>query len=115
MWLMMQQGTPEDFVLATGRTASVREFLELCLKFANVPFECRGEGDDEHYIDMRTGKPIARLDPAYRRPAEVDLLIGDASKAKKLLGWEAKTSLEELARIMLEADCAALGVQLPVR
>ncbi len=110
MWRMLQQDTPDDFVLATGRTASVRDFTELCLKIAGIPFEKQGEGDNEHYLDTRTGKTIVAIDPAYKRPAEVDLLIGDASKAKRVLGWKATTSLEELARIMMEADAAALGV-----
>lgn len=111
MWRMLQQETPDDFVLATGRTASVRDFTELCLQIAGIPFEKQGEGDGEHYIDTRSGKTIVAIDPAYKRPAEVDLLIGDASKAKRVLGWEATTSLEGLARIMMEADAAGLGVK----
>lgn len=112
MWMMLQQETPDDFVLATGKTAMVREFLELCLGIAGIPFEKSGEGVNEKYIDTRTGKAVAAVDPAYHRPAEVDLLIGDASKAKRVLGWEAKTQMSELARIMMESDCKALGVAL---
>ncbi|MBI3619168.1 GDP-mannose 4,6-dehydratase [Candidatus Peregrinibacteria bacterium] len=112
MWRMMQQNSPQDFVLATGKTASVREFLELCLGHANIPFERRGKGKEETYVDTRTGKTIVAIDPHYYRPAEVDYLHGDPSKAKKELGWEAKTSVEELAKIMLEADCKAEGVAL---
>lgn len=115
MWKMLQHDTPDDFVLATGRTTSVREFLESCFTVAGIPFERQGEGDDEKYVDTRSGKVVAKIDPAYKRPAEVDLLIGDASKAKRLLGWEAKTSLEELARLMMEADCAMHGIELPAR
>jgi GDPmannose 4,6-dehydratase len=110
MWRMLQQDTPEDFVLATGRTATVREFLEICLNHAGYSFERKGKGNDEVYIDTKTGKTIVLVDPRYQRPSEVDLLIGDASKAKKKLKWEAKTSLEELAKIMLEADMKAVGV-----
>ncbi len=113
MWLMLQQSEPEDYVLATGRTASVREFLELCMKHLNIRYEKKGSGKGEVYLDTKTGKTIVALDPLYHRPAEVDFLLGDASKAKKMLGWEAKTSLEELAKIMLEADCKELGVTLP--
>jgi len=112
MWMMLQEDTPDDYVLATGRTASVREFLELCLQHVGFSFERKGEGKDEHYIDTKTGKTIVKIDPDYYRPAEVDLLIGDASKAKNVLGWEAKTQLDELARIMMDADCNALGVKL---
>ncbi len=113
MWRMLQQEKPDDYVLATGKTAAVREFVELCLRHLDVPFVREGEGLDEVYRDKRTKKAIVAVDPRYRRPAEVDLLIGDASKAKRLLGWEAKTTLSDLAAVMLEADCAALGVTLP--
>lgn len=113
MWLMMQQPQPEDYVLATGRETSVREFLELCLRCAGIPFERRGDGKDEIYIDTRSGKTIVSIDPYYYRPSEVDHLLGDPSKAAKKLGWKATTSVEELARIMMEADCKALGVTLP--
>ena len=112
MWLMLQQQEPEDYVLATGRTASVREFLELCMKHLNIRYERKGSGKDEMYIDTTTGKMIVALDPLYNRPAEVDFLLGDASKAKQKLGWEAKTSVEELAKIMLEADCREQGITL---
>ncbi len=112
MWRMLQQERPEDYVLATGTTATVREFLELCLERAGIGFERRGSGKDESYLDRKTGKKIVAIDPYYYRPAEVDYLCGDPSKAKRVLGWEAKTSLRELASIMLEADCAATGVAL---
>ena len=105
MWLMLQQSEPEDYVLATGRTASVREFLELCMKHLNLSYERKGSGKDEVYLDTKTGKTIVSLDPLYHRPAEVDFLLGDPSKAKRKLGWEPKITLEDLAKIMLEADC----------
>ncbi len=112
MWRMLQQETPDDYVLATGKEASIREFLELCLEIAGIPFERTGEGLGETYIDTRSGKTIVAIDPAYVRPAEVDRLLGDASKAKRVLGWEPQTDLRGLARIMMEADCGAAGVQL---
>ena len=112
MWLMLQQEKPDDYVLATGRTATVREFLEMCLKHAGVAFDREGKGDKEVYKDKKTGKVIVAVDPHYYRPAEVDFLLGDASKAKKELGWEPKTSLEELAYLMLDADCKELGVKI---
>lgn len=112
MWMMMQQDVPDDYVLATGRTATVREFLELCLQAAGISFEKEGEGKEEKYIDTTTGKTIVAIDPEYYRPAEVDLLIGDASKAKKELGWEAKTTLAELAEMMMKADYAEAGLSL---
>ncbi|MDB4978576.1 MAG: GDPmannose 4,6-dehydratase [Candidatus Peribacteria bacterium] len=114
MWRILQAEKPDDYVLATGKTATVREFLEQCLHIAGIPFERSGEGDREIYIDARGGHPIVAIDPRYYRPAEVDLLIGDASKAKKDLQWEAKTSLQELARLMMDADCARLDVNLPL-
>lgn len=111
MWLMLQQPEPDDFVLATGRTASVREFLELCLDRVGISFEREGEGAAERYIDRRTGKPVVAVDPHYYRPAEVDLLLGDASKARRVLGWEPRTTLAELATLMVEADCRLHGVR----
>lgn len=112
MWRILQQKKPDDYVLATGKTASVREFLELCLARAGIEWKRAGTGDQETYTDTKTGNVIVAVDPHYYRPAEVDVLQGDASKAKKDLGWEAKTSLRDLAHLMLEADCKALKVQL---
>jgi GDPmannose 4,6-dehydratase len=112
MWLMLQQPEPEDYVLATGRSATVREFLELCLGYAGISAEREGKGKDERYVDRRTGKTIVAIDPHYYRPAEVDFLLGDASKARAKLGWESRTSVAELARIMMEADCKLEGVPL---
>lgn len=111
MWLMLQQPNAEDFVLATGKQRSVREFLELCLTRAGIKWTKQGKGDAETYKDAK-GQTIVAIDPRYQRPAEVDTLLGDASKAKKILGWEATTTLDELAAIMLEADCEKLGIKL---
>lgn len=112
MWRMLQQPVPDDYVLATGKTVSVREFLELCLHSAGIPFTRRGSLEQEIYIDTSSGRTIVAIDPRFRRPAEVDHLIGDATKARETLGWEPKTMVEDLAKIMLEADCKALGVNL---
>lgn len=114
MWMMMQQDEPEDYVLATGQTASVREFLELCLHYAGIPFERSGEGVDETYTDTNTGKVIVRIGTEYYRPAEVDLLLGDPTKAEKELGWTHDTTLKQLAEIMMQADFEEAGLTLPV-
>ncbi|MFA7681752.1 MAG: GDP-mannose 4,6-dehydratase [Candidatus Peribacteraceae bacterium] len=113
MWRILQQSEADDFLLATGRTMSVRTFLELCLSISGCTFERQGEGVEEKYIDTATGRTIVEVDPRYYRPAEVDILQGDPSKAKRILGWEAQTTLEELARLMLEADFAHFGLKLP--
>lgn len=111
MWMMMQQTVPDDYVLATGEQKSVREFLEFCLQRAGIKWTKQGKGDSEVYKDAK-GRTIVAIDKRYQRPSEVDLLLGDASKAKKKLGWKPKTTLDELATLMLEADCKLLGVTL---
>jgi len=111
MWMMLQQPQPDDYVLATGKAVTVREFLELALECAGIPFEHNGSGKDETYRDARSGKVIVRVDARYERPAEVDYLVGDASKARKILGWQPKTPLAELVKIMVQADLAVAGVQ----
>ncbi len=113
MWMMLQRETPEDYVLATGKVSSVREFLESCLNAAGIAWEKKGKGEKEIYVDTKTGKTIVAIDPRYYRPAEVDFLCGDASKARKDLGWESKTDVAALAQLMIEADCKTLGVTLP--
>ena len=105
MWLMLQHHTPEDFVIATGEMHSVREFATLAFQYAGIEIEWQGEGINEKGIDKATGRVLIEVDPKYFRPAEVDQLLGDPTKAKKLLGWNpTKTSFEELVRIMVEAD-----------
>jgi GDPmannose 4,6-dehydratase len=105
MWLMLQHDTPEDFVIATGEMHSVREFATLAFKYAGIEIEWQGEGINEKGIDKATGRVLIEVDPKYFRPAEVDQLLGDPTKAKTLLGWNpTKTSFEELVRIMVEAD-----------
>jgi GDPmannose 4,6-dehydratase len=104
MYRMLQASQPDTFVLATHRTESVRDFVAMAFQAAGMTLEFRGEGIDEVGIDTRTGRTVVRVNKRYYRPAEVDLLIGDPSKARALLGWEARTTLEELCRMMVEAD-----------
>ena len=104
MWRMLQQEQPDDFVLATGETHTVREFIEHSAKHLGFDLVWSGEGVNEKGVDKKTGKTIIEIDPKYFRPAEVDLLIGDPTKAKEKLGWTATTKFEELVRLMAEAD-----------
>lgn len=104
MWRMMQAEKPDTYVLATGRTETVRDFVSMACKAAEIDIVWQGEGQDEVAIATATNKVIVRVNPVFYRPAEVELLIGDASKAKAELGWEAKTTLEELCAMMVEAD-----------
>ncbi|MFY8137211.1 MAG: GDP-mannose 4,6-dehydratase [Flavobacteriales bacterium] len=106
MWLMMQQEEADDYVLATGKTYSVKYFCELAFKHVDIELEWKGEGVEEKGIDKKTGKVLIEVDPKYFRPTEVDLLIGDPSKAKAKLGWENKHSLEQLVEEMMAADVA---------
>jgi GDPmannose 4,6-dehydratase len=105
MWLMLQQEKPQDFVIATGQTHTVREFVEVAFKQIDVDIEWRGEGIEEKGFDKNTGKTLVCIDPRYFRPTEVELLIGDPKKAEKELGWKAKTKFEDLVKLMVEADC----------
>ena len=109
MWMMLQQPEPDDYVIATGETHSVREFLQGAFRYLGSEIEWRGEGVDEVGIDRATGKIAVRIDPRYFRPAEVDLLIGDCSKAKAKLGWEPAVKFAELIEIMMEADLQLIG------
>ena len=104
MWRMLQAEEPDTFVLATGRTVAVREFVRLACAAVGLSIEFEGEGESEIGVDRATGKAIVRVNPDFYRPAEVDLLVGDASKAMDALGWRAKTSLEDLCGLMVEAD-----------
>jgi len=104
MWMMLQQEDPDDYVLATNETHTVREFIELTCENLDIDLKWRGEGIEEEGYDSKTGESIIRIDPNYFRPAEVDLLIGDYSKAKKIMGWEPKTTFKQLVAIMTEAD-----------
>ena len=105
MWLILQQEQPDDFVIATGQYHTVREFCTLAFKEVGINLRWEGEGVNEKGIDIATGKVLVEVDPKYFRPAEVDQLLGDPSKAKQLLGWNPqKTSFEELVRIMVQHD-----------
>ena len=105
MWLMMQHDIPEDFVIATGEYHSVREFTTLAFKEVGIQIKWIGEGLEERAIDIDTKKPLVEVDPEHFRPAEVEELLGDPTKAKNLLGWNPnKTSFEELVKIMIQGD-----------
>jgi GDPmannose 4,6-dehydratase len=106
MWRMLQADEPNTFVLATGRTVTVRDFVHMACRAAGIEVEFTGSEESESGIDTRTGKTIVRVNPQFYRPAEVDLLVGDASNASSVLGWQATTSLEALCAMMVEADLA---------
>ena len=104
MWRMLQQDTPDDYVLATGRTVAIREFVNLAFAEVGIALDWQGSGVDEIGVCTKTGRTLVAVDPRYFRPAEVDLLVGDAAKAKRVLGWEATTSLEEMCSEMVASD-----------
>jgi GDPmannose 4,6-dehydratase len=104
MWLIMQQELPDDYVIATGVTTSVRNFATMAFKEAGIEIEFSGEGLNEIAIDKATGKTVIKIDPRYYRPAEVDLLLGDASKAKDQLGWEPEYTLADIVKEMVQSD-----------
>ncbi len=106
MWLMLQQAEPDDYVVATGESHSVREFAEKVFGRLDMPLEWRGKGVHEKGIDARTGNIVIEVDPKYFRPAEVDLLLGDPSKAKRQLGWNPKVGFDTLVEMMTDADLA---------
>ena len=108
MWLMLQQDSPDDFVLATGKTNTVRYFVEHAFKALDITIEWAGDGLEEVGMDSTTKKVLIRIDPKYFRPTEVDLLLGDPSKAKQKLGWEPKILFHELVEEMVAADFQAL-------
>jgi GDPmannose 4,6-dehydratase len=104
MWRMLQAECPETYVLATGRTESVREFSRMAFMGAGIRVDFRGQGENETAVDTATGKIVLAVNPAFYRPAEVDLLVGSPAKAQAKLGWSANTSLEELCQMMVQAD-----------
>ncbi len=124
-WLMLQQEKPEDFVIGTGESHSVREFTELAFRYAGIDIEWKGQGAEEKGVvrslspalasvsPLKPGAPLIEIDPRYFRPTEVDFLLADASKAKKKLGWAPKVTFKELAKIMVDADMNALKLKAP--
>lgn len=104
MWRILQQETPDDYVLATGIKNSVRKFVELAFAEVGVRIQWNGSGADEKGVDTKTGRILVEVDPRYFRPTEVDLLLGDPSKAERILGWKATTSLDEMVREMVQSD-----------
>lgn len=116
MWLMLQHHTPEDFVIATGEMHTVREFTTLAFKEAGVEIEWQGVGVDEKGIDKSTGKIVVEVDPKYFRPAEVEQLLGDPTKAKTLLGWNpTQTSFEQLVKLMVKSDMKLVERETRIR
>jgi GDPmannose 4,6-dehydratase len=104
MWLMLQQPAPDDFVVATGETHTVREFAEKVFARLDMPLQWQGTGVQEKGVDARSGKILIEIDPKYFRPAEVDLLLGDPSKARRELGWQPRVGFEELVAMMTDED-----------
>ena len=107
MWRMLQQDQPDDYIAATGETHSVREFIQRAAEVAGFELEFEGAGPQEVARDRKSGKVVVQVDPAFYRPAEVELLVGDPGKARRVLGWEATVSFEELVEMMMRADLEA--------
>jgi GDPmannose 4,6-dehydratase len=113
MWLMLQQSKPDDYVLATGEKHTVRDFCQAAFARAGINVEFRGEGADEVGIDAATGKEVIAIDSRYYRPTEVELLVGDAGKAKRVLGWSPRVKFIDLVEMMVDADIAAVQSGVP--
>ncbi|SFB04261.1 GDPmannose 4,6-dehydratase [Poseidonocella pacifica] len=109
MWKMLQQETADDFVLATGVTTTIRDFFTYAAEILGMDIEWKGEAEAETATDRKTGKVVMKVNPKFYRPAEVDLLIGDPSKAREKLGWEPKVDVRQLAEMMAKADYDALA------
>jgi GDPmannose 4,6-dehydratase len=109
MWRMLQQKEPDDYVLATGETHTVRGFAELAFREVGIELNWESKGVDEKGVDKKTGKTLVEIDPNYFRPAEVERLIGNPRKAEEKLGWKAKTKYKELVKLMVEADLKQTG------
>jgi len=119
-WLILQQERPDDYVIGTGESHSVREFVELAFKYAGVEIEWQGDGLNERGIvrsfksaDLKRGDTVIAIDPQYFRPAEVDYLLADASKAREKLNWKPRVAFEELVKIMVDADMELAGLTSP--
>jgi GDPmannose 4,6-dehydratase len=115
MWRILQQNEPDDFVLATGEAHSVREFIELAFGHVGRQIEWRGQGQQEKGIDAKTGSVLVEVDARYFRPTEVDFLLGDPSKAERLLGWKHTTSFKQLVHEMMESDLTNVPDELKTR
>jgi GDPmannose 4,6-dehydratase len=111
MWMMLQQPKGDDYVLATGQTQTVREFVELAFQEIGRTIEWQGKGVDEKGIDKKTGKVLVEIDPRYFRPTEVDLLLGNPAKAHKVLGWKHKTTLREMVKEMVASDLQVVSTE----
>ena len=108
MWMIVQQDEPDDYVLATGERHSVREFVERAFACVDLDIEWRGSGVEERGIHVRSGRTLVEVDSRYFRPTEVDLLVGDPSKARQRLGWRHKTSFDDMVKEMVAADLIAV-------
>ncbi|MER9407950.1 GDP-mannose 4,6-dehydratase [Mesorhizobium sp. M0317] len=115
MWMMMQQDQPDDYVLATGKTTPVRQFVEWAFEDVGVEIEWRGKGADEKGYDVASGRCLVQVDPRYFRPTEVDLLLGDATKAKEKLGWVHEISVRELAAEMVREDLKVMQTSVVMK
>merc|ERR1712217_769741 len=113
MWMMLQQDKPEDYVVATGVQYSVRQLCTLCFELVGRPVVWRGKGLEEESVDAKTGQVLVQVSPKYFRPSEVETLLGDPAKAKKILGWEPQISFKALVHEMLEYDMKQAGLELP--
>ncbi|MGZ3183728.1 MAG: GDP-mannose 4,6-dehydratase [Telluria sp.] len=109
MWRMLQAERADTYVLATGRTETVRDFVTMAFKAAGIVVSFHGSAEDECGVNAESGRTVVRVNPKFYRPAEVDLLVGDPTRAKRELGWEPKTTLESLCRMMVEADLSRVG------
>lgn len=115
MWKMLQQNKPDDYILATGETHSVRDFIEECCRLLGIDLAWKGKGLEEIGYDKKTKKTLIRIDPKYFRPAEVDVLLGDPSKARQILKWGPKTKFHGLVRVMLEHDLENEGLEIKLK
>lgn len=115
MWLMLQQDKADDYVVATGETRTVREFVELAFGHVDIEVEWKGEGVDEIGVDKATGKTIVTINPKFFRPAEVDVLLGDPAKAEKTLGWKREISFSQLVERMVKNDLAIVEKEIKVQ
>ena len=114
MWLMLQQDTPDDYVVATGETRSVREFAECAFRAVGIEIEWQGEGVDTVGINKANGKTVVKVNPKFYRPAEVELLLGDPSKAEQKLGWKREISFDELVTRMAQNDLRLVKDELGI-